>query len=496
MIEPFEPGQVRQAADGRRIVSYGTSSYGYDIRCAPEFKVFTNIFSTVVDPKNFDEKSFVDIESDVCIIPPNSFALARTVEYFRIPRNVLTICLGKSTYARCGIIVNVTPFEPEWEGYVTLEFSNTTPLPAKIYAGEGCAQVRVLRERRGLRDQLQGPRRQVPGPARRDAAQDLTACCGASADKRGQRRRNSIARITAGRRAMRMDGQEESSNVEDVRGMSGGGGGGFGIGGRGIGIGSVAVALIAGWIFGINPLALLGMMSGGGGAVVEQPQGPAPAPPPGDRRRAGSFPRCCAAPRVVWTDVFRQAGKTYQPPKLVLFRTNGKPAAATGGGDGPVLLPERPEGLHRPQLLRHAGDSRSAPRPVRAGLRRGARGRPSRAEPDGDHAAGRCPALRAAAKRRATPSASGSSCRPIASPASGRAVRSRRRAGALEPGDIEQALNAASQIGDDKLQRQARGRVVPESFTHGTSAQRVSWFKRGVETGSVDACNTFEGRDQ
>jgi dCTP deaminase len=145
MIEPFEPGQVREALDAsgraRRIVSYGTSSYGYDIRCAPEFKVFTNIYSTVVDPKAFDERSFVDIEADVCIIPPNSFALARTVEYFRIPRNVLTICLGKSTYARCGIIVNVTPFEPEWEGYVTLEFSNTTPLPAKIYAGEGCAQV-------------------------------------------------------------------------------------------------------------------------------------------------------------------------------------------------------------------------------------------------------------------------------------------------------------------------------------------------------------------
>jgi len=141
MIEPFEPGQVRLNAEGQKIVSYGTSSYGYDIRCAPEFKVFTNIYSTVVDPKNFDEKSFVDIHSDVCIIPPNSFALARTLEYFRIPRNVLTICLGKSTYARCGIIVNVTPFEPEWEGYVTLEFSNTTPLPAKIYAGEGCAQV-------------------------------------------------------------------------------------------------------------------------------------------------------------------------------------------------------------------------------------------------------------------------------------------------------------------------------------------------------------------
>jgi dCTP deaminase len=144
MIEPFEPGQVRQAEDGRRIVSYGTSSYGYDIRCAPEFKVFTNIFSTVVDPKNFDEKSFVDIESDVCIIPPNSFALARTVEYFRIPRDVLVICLGKSTYARCGIIVNVTPLEPEWEGQVTIEISNTTPLPAKIYAHEGICQFLFL----------------------------------------------------------------------------------------------------------------------------------------------------------------------------------------------------------------------------------------------------------------------------------------------------------------------------------------------------------------
>lgn len=144
MIEPFEPGQVRFAPDGHKLVSYGTSSYGYDIRCAPEFKVFTNIYSTVVDPKNFDEKSFVDIQADVCIIPPNSFALARTLEYFRIPRNVLTICLGKSTYARCGIIVNVTPLEPEWEGHVTLEFSNTTTLPAKIYANEGVAQVIFL----------------------------------------------------------------------------------------------------------------------------------------------------------------------------------------------------------------------------------------------------------------------------------------------------------------------------------------------------------------
>ena len=140
MIEPFEPHQVRDL-DQSRIISYGTSSYGYDIRCSNEFKIFTNINSAIVDPKNFDESSFVDLKSDVCIIPPNSFALARTVEYFRIPRDVLTICLGKSTYARCGIIVNVTPLEPEWEGHVTLEFSNTTPLPAKIYANEGVAQV-------------------------------------------------------------------------------------------------------------------------------------------------------------------------------------------------------------------------------------------------------------------------------------------------------------------------------------------------------------------
>ena len=141
MIEPFEPGQMKVREDGSRAVSWGTSSYGYDVRCAREFKVFTNINSTIVDPKAFDPNSFVDVTSDVCIIPPNSFALARTVEYFRIPRDVLVVCLGKSTYARCGIIVNVTPLEPEWEGHVTLEFSNTTPLPARIYAGEGVAQM-------------------------------------------------------------------------------------------------------------------------------------------------------------------------------------------------------------------------------------------------------------------------------------------------------------------------------------------------------------------
>lgn len=136
MIEPFVDNQVRNG-----VISYGVSSYGYDVRVANEFKIFTNVFSATVDPKNFDANSMVDFVGDVCIVPPNSFALARTVEYFRIPRNVLTVCLGKSTYARCGIIVNVTPFEPEWEGFVTLEISNTTPLPAKIYANEGLAQV-------------------------------------------------------------------------------------------------------------------------------------------------------------------------------------------------------------------------------------------------------------------------------------------------------------------------------------------------------------------
>ena len=139
MIEPFVESQTRAG-----VVSYGVSSYGYDIRVADEFKVFTNVYNTIVDPKNFDPKSFVDIKGEHCIVPPNSFALARTIEYFRIPRDILTVCLGKSTYARCGIIVNVTPFEPEWEGHVTIEISNTTPLPAKIYANEGIAQVLFL----------------------------------------------------------------------------------------------------------------------------------------------------------------------------------------------------------------------------------------------------------------------------------------------------------------------------------------------------------------
>ncbi len=143
MIEPFEEKLVRKNGDAQ-VISYGLSSYGYDLRVADEFKVFTNVYNAVVDPKYFDPRSFVDIQGEYCLVPPNSFALARSVEYFRIPRDVLTLCVGKSTYARCGIIVNVTPFEPEWEGHVTLEISNTTPLPAKIYSGEGLAQVLFL----------------------------------------------------------------------------------------------------------------------------------------------------------------------------------------------------------------------------------------------------------------------------------------------------------------------------------------------------------------
>ncbi len=144
MIDPFSDAQVRKTEKGVSVISYGLSSYGYDLRVSNEFKVFTNVFNTVVDPKAFDERSFVNFAADICVIPPNSFALARSVEYFRIPRDVLTVCLGKSTYARCGIIVNVTPLEPEWEGHVTLEISNTTPLPARIYAQEGLAQVIFL----------------------------------------------------------------------------------------------------------------------------------------------------------------------------------------------------------------------------------------------------------------------------------------------------------------------------------------------------------------
>ena len=160
MIEPFEDRQVR---DG--VISYGVSSYGYDIRVADDFRIFTNVNSTIVDPKHFDPRSLVEFQGPVCIIPPNSFALGRSVEYFRIPRNVLTICLGKSTYARCGIIVNVTPFEPEWEGFVTLEISNTTPLPAKIYANEGLCQVLFFESDEACEISYKDKKGEVPGPA-------------------------------------------------------------------------------------------------------------------------------------------------------------------------------------------------------------------------------------------------------------------------------------------------------------------------------------------
>lgn len=148
MISPFETKQIRREKNEEKVISYGVSSYGYDLRIADEFKIFTNVHQSVIDPKSFDEKAFVHLRGEVCIVPPNSFALARSIEYFCIPRDILTICLGKSTYARCGIIVNVTPFEPEWEGHVTLEISNTTPLPAKIYANEGIAQVLFFRASR------------------------------------------------------------------------------------------------------------------------------------------------------------------------------------------------------------------------------------------------------------------------------------------------------------------------------------------------------------
>lgn len=176
MISPFEPNLVREV-NGHKIVSYGTSSYGYDIRCADEFKVFTNINSTIVDPKNFDPNSFVEFKGSSCIIPPNSFALARTVEYFRIPRSVLTVCLGKSTYARCGIIVNVTPFEPEWEGHVTLEFLQYHPAAGKNLRQRRCGTSAVFRIGRGLRNLVQGSRRQIFRPDRRNLAENLISAC-------------------------------------------------------------------------------------------------------------------------------------------------------------------------------------------------------------------------------------------------------------------------------------------------------------------------------
>jgi len=291
-----------------------------------------------------------------------------------------------------------------------------------------------------------------------------------------------------------MDGQGESSNVEDVRGMSGRRGG-LGIGGRGIGIGSVAVALIAGWIFGINPLTLLGMMGGSdsGGQVVQQ-QGPAPAPP-ADDAGAKFVSQVLRSTEDVWTDVFRQAGKTYQPPKLVLFKDEW----GTGCGDGVAAMgPFYCPGDQKIYIDLSFYDVLAQ--------RLGAPGQFAQAyvvaHEVGHHLQNQMGVMqRVDAMRARAGEAQGNalSVRVELQADCFAGVWARRSQQAqgwrLEPGDIEAALNAASQIGDDKLQKQTRGRVVPESFTHGSSAQRVRWFERGMETGSVDACNTFEGRE-
>ncbi|MEO5881438.1 MAG: neutral zinc metallopeptidase [Caldimonas sp.] len=292
---------------------------------------------------------------------------------------------------------------------------------------------------------------------------------------------------------MRMDGQEESSNVEDVRGMSGRRGG-IGIGGRSVGIGGVVVAVVAGWIFGINPLALLGMMGDSGGQVMEQPQGPAPAPPKDDAG-AKFVSRVLRSTEVVWADVFRQAGRTYQPPKLVLFKDEWQ----TGCGDGVAAM--GPFYCPNDQKVYIDLDFYDT-----LARRLGAPGQFAQAyvvaHEVGHHVQNQMGIMQrvdAQRSRGGEAQANALSVRVELQADCFAGVWARRSQQAegwrLEPGDIEQALNAASQIGDDKLQRKSRGRVVPESFTHGSSAQRVSWFKRGVESGSVDACNTFEGRE-
>ena len=291
---------------------------------------------------------------------------------------------------------------------------------------------------------------------------------------------------------MRMDGQEESSNVEDVRGM--GGGGGFGFGGRSVGIGGVVVALVAGWIFGINPLTILGLMGGGGGSQVVQQQGPAPAPPAGDAE-ARFVSKVLRSSEVVWTDIFRESGKTYRAPKLVLF-TNSWPTACGQGQSamGPFYCPNDQKvyiDLRFYQVLEK---------------KLGAPGQFAQAyvvaHEVGHHVQqqlgimARVDAMRG---RVGEAQANALSVRVELQAdcfAGVWANRSQQEQGwRLEPGDIETALNAAAQIGDDALQRRSQGTIVPETFTHGTSAQRVGWFKRGLEGGSVERCNTFEGRD-
>ncbi|MDQ2926829.1 MAG: neutral zinc metallopeptidase [Pseudomonadota bacterium] len=296
---------------------------------------------------------------------------------------------------------------------------------------------------------------------------------------------------------MRMDGEDESSNVEDVRGMSGGGGG-FGIGGRGIGIGGVAVALIAGWIFGVNPLTILGLMSGGGGnsgGQVVQQQTVAPAAPPRSDPQARFVAQILHSTEVAWTDVFRESGKTYQPPRLVLF--SGSWPTACGQGEaamGPFYCPNDQKVYIDLRFFDLLAQKLGAPGQFAQAY--------VIAHEVGHHVQNQLGIMKkvdALRSRGGEAQANALSVRVELQAdcfAGVWANRSQKEQGwRLDPGDIETALNAAAQIGDDTLQRKSRGTVVPETFTHGTSAQRVSWFKRGVDGGSVDRCNTFEGRD-
>ena len=292
---------------------------------------------------------------------------------------------------------------------------------------------------------------------------------------------------------MRMDGQEESSNVEDVRGMGGGGGGGIGFGGRGLSIGGIVIAVIAGWIFGINPLTLLGLMDGGGGGATVQQQGPAPAPPKDDPA-AHFVSQVLRSTEQVWTDVFRESGKTYQPPKLVLF--SGSYPTACGQGQaamGPFYCPEDHKVYIDLSFYRVLEQKLGAPGQFAQAY--------VVAHEVGHHVQNllgimeKVDAIRG--RDRAQANALSVRVELQADCFAGVwAARSQKENGwRLDPGDIESALNAAAQIGDDTLQRRTQGTIVPESFTHGTSAQRVNWFKRGVEGGSIDNCNTFAGRD-
>ena len=293
---------------------------------------------------------------------------------------------------------------------------------------------------------------------------------------------------------MRMDGQDESSNVEDVRGMRGGGGGGFGIGGRGIGLGTVAVAVIAGWIFGINPLTLLGMMGGGESPTVQTaPQGPAPAPP-ADDAQARFVSQVLRSTETVWTDVFRQAGRTYQPPRLVLFSDRWPTACGQGqAAMGPFYCPNDQKVYIDLRFYNVLERKLGAPGQFAQAY--------VVAHEVGHHVQnllGVMDKVDAARSRGAEAQSNALSVRVELQAdclAGVWARRSQQEQGwRLEQGDIETALNAAAQIGDDTLQRKSQGTVVPESFTHGSSAQRVTWFKRGLETGNVDQCNTFDSR--